>query len=53
MTLQPIQDLFYFIVGAYNVCVSNWVLSIPIALAVIYYAYRVLKRTMDLLKKGS
>ena len=52
MSLTPIQQLWYFIIGAYNVCISNWVLSIPIAMAVLFYTFEILKRIRKLLKKG-
>lgn len=49
MTIDPIENLFYFIKGAFNICVNNWVLSIPIAMTIIYWASRLfvyIRRTL-------
>ena len=52
MTLEPIQNLFFFIKGVYNVIIDNWLLSIPIAMSVLYYAIKLLYKVFSILKKG-
>lgn len=52
MTIQPIQDLFYFIKGAFNVVTSNWLLMVPIAMTLLYYGLKIITKLFNVLKKG-
>lgn len=52
MTYEPINNLWFFIIGVWDVITSNWLLSVPIAVTVIWYALDILKRVIGILKKG-
>lgn len=50
MTIEPVQNLWYFIKGVFDVMISNWLLSVPLAMTIIWYALDLLKKIFGLLK---